>query len=216
MLWNPTRMWEGLDAFIIGGGNSLRHGFDFNVLVNEKTIGCNNAYRYGPAICNICVFGDTKWFLKHRVDLAKFAHSGGMVVTNQSACVRYKDSWLLYVKRRSRGLHIDALGWNTNTGSPAINLALILGAKNVYLLGFDRKLSEEGRPNWHDDLIDKPDGQNYVRMNNCDKSMQKDLAVKFPGQSIINVNDDSNLTLWPTIPLAEFFSERISHVTMAV
>lgn len=66
MRWVPDKIWDGLECFIIGGGRSLKEGFDFDKLIGEKTIGCNDAYKLGPKICNICIFGDKKWLDVHK------------------------------------------------------------------------------------------------------------------------------------------------------
>ena len=42
-------MWKGRRAFIIGGGGSL-HGFDFNVLQGELTIGINAGFSLNPTV----------------------------------------------------------------------------------------------------------------------------------------------------------------------
>ena len=112
--------------------------------------------------------------------------------------------------RQNKGLHVDALGWNTNTGASAINLALILGAKMVYLLGFDRHLTK-GESNWHKNNLDKNNMETYHRMNSTDGYMKKDLKIKFSGCEIINVNDNSDLSHWPKISFAKFWNERINH-----
>jgi hypothetical protein len=206
MLWKPEPMWAGLDAFVIGGGDSLRT-FDFSLLIGERTVGCNNAYAHGPKICNICIFGDKKWFDVHHERLEVYVNKGGFVVTNDNKLANCKVPWLHRMERRPRGLYLDALGWNTNTGSSAVNLALILGARTVYLLGFDRKL-KKGRPNWHDELIDKPSQETYQRMNSTEGYMARDLNTKFPGRKVINVTDNSTLPHWPKVPISEFWNER--------
>ncbi len=67
-LWKPVKWWDGEDAFIIGGGGSLK-SFDWNLLKLENTIGCNNAFQHGVDICKICVFGDVNWFKSFEQEL---------------------------------------------------------------------------------------------------------------------------------------------------
>ena len=67
------------------------------------------------------------------------------------------------MERRSRGLHFNALGWNYNTGAVAINLALLLGAAKINLLGFDMQLGKAGNSNWHENILDKPDKKVYSK-----------------------------------------------------
>ena len=206
MLWKPEKLWDGSEVFIIGGGDSLR-SFEFNLLTNEKTIGCNNAYQFGPTICNICIFGDKKWFDHHQPGLERYVKKGGFVITNDRKLESSKLPWLHYMPRKPKGLHLDALGWNANTGASAMNLALLMGAKKVYLLGFDRFV-KKGRPNWHDHLIDKPNPDVYPRMNAPEGYCVRDLAKKFPGCTVINLTEHSELPHWPKQSVIEFFNER--------
>ena len=64
-LWKPEKVWDDLDAFIIGGGHSLK-SFNWDLLKSEMTIGCNMAYSLGQEICKIFIFGDNKWFKIYR------------------------------------------------------------------------------------------------------------------------------------------------------
>lgn len=210
MRWCPDRIWEGCEVFIIGGGKSL-DGWDFGNLIGEKTIGCNDAYIHGPKICNICIFGDRKFLRAHENGLANFAKSGGLVVTNERHLEISTLSWLNWMPRQNKGLHTDALGWNTNTGASAINLALILGAGTVFLLGFDRHRTK-GETNWHPNKLDKYTPELYQRMNASDGYMKKDLNIKFPGCEVINVTDGSDLPHWPKVSFTQFWNERKSHV----
>ena len=205
--WVPVETWKDLDVFIIGGGNSLRN-FDWNLLKDECTIGCNSAFIHGSEICNICIFGDTKWFNKFKGELN---HFDGLVFTSHREYMYSKIEWLWWLPRKPKGLSKKELGWNKNTGSNAINLALILGAKRVYLLGFDMKLLDPKCPNWHDRLIHKLDIFNaelYKRFNKGFKEVARCLPRAFPGSQIINVTDDSNLDAFPKISLKDFWKER--------
>ena len=84
--WKPEPIWKDQEAFIIGGGPSLRD-FDWSLLRDKNTIGCNNAFRLGPDICKICLFVDCGFIFSGRKkkregfyrELAKFPN---WVVTN--------------------------------------------------------------------------------------------------------------------------------------
>lgn len=199
--WQIEEKWKDEDVFVIGGGDSLRT-FDWSLLKGRSTIGCNAAFLLGEEICKICVFGDSKWFEKFKPELQKFKNA---VFTNHPSLLKSKIGWLWTMERKTRGLHTDALGWNGNTGAVAINLGLILGAKRIYLLGFDMKLSKDGKSNWHDRSMDKPNGQVYRRFIADFYYVAVDLLKKFPGREIINVTDDSGLDMFPKVGTKEFW-----------
>lgn len=209
--WKPEPIWEGLDAFIIGGGSSLRT-FDWSLLRNERAIGCNQAFRHGPEVCDFVVFCDKKFILEADKPRAGFYDElqvfPNPVITSDPALAVRHISWLKCMKRYPIGLHTDGLGYNLNTGASAINLALLLGARTVYLLGFDMHLDSTGRPNWHDRLIDTPSECVYTRMLGSFGNVSKDLRVKFPGREVFNITDDSRLEVFPKIAVREFWEKR--------
>lgn len=202
--WTPETKWLGQEVFIIGGGNSLEK-FDWELLKLELTIGCNNAYLHGKDICKICFFGDKKWWTEHRRKLEFF---DGPIFTHVPQLRKDHTPWLWWIQRQSQGLYTDGIGWNKNTGAGAINLALLLGAKKVFLLGFDMHLSEKGKPNWHNHLLDKPNKDVYPRFLKCFKYVARDLSIKFPGSEIINITDNSSLDIFPKVGVEEFWDSR--------
>lgn len=206
--WKPDPIWQDQEVFIIGGGSSLDK-FDWELLRPEWTIGCNDAYLHGSDICNICFFGDVDWWKRHHRQLESYrSPEKGSVFTHCNHLKKDKTSWLWKMNREPQGLHRNSLGWNKNTGTGAINLALILGAKRVFLLGFDMHLSNDGRSNWHTNNINKPNEKVYPKFLKSFKYVLRDLPIKFPGREIINVTDDSNLDCFPKRGVKEFWSNR--------
>ena len=206
--WIPEKIWDGQDVFIIGGGESLKT-FDWNKLKDEYTIGCNDAFEHGEEICKICIFGDAPWFktFKHKLALYK-----GAVFTNASSLQKTRLPWLWVMGRRSLGLHSDALGWNFNTGASAINLAILLGAKQIFLLGFDMHLSKDGKPNWHQNIVDRPKKEKYPKI--YDKFIKgfervaSDLKTKFPNVKVFNITDNSSLDCFLKVSVKTFWEGR--------
>ena len=206
-------MWEGQDAFVIGGGPSLS-SFDWDVLKNRNTIGCNDAYQLGSEICKVCVFGDEGWFngipssryKGHKSRLEKFT---GIVVTNHPLFVSASTpSWVRVMGRQERGLAWRGddwmLGFGFNTGIAAVNLALLFGARRVYLLGFDMDLGQTGEANWHVNEVDMPTASVYTRFLSGFFYVKRDLERYFPGREIINLTDRSKLDLFPKVSLKTF------------
>jgi len=204
--WTPKEVWKDQDVFLIGGGSSLKD-FDWNLLKSELTIGCNTAFTLGKDVCKICIFGDAKWFHKYSSELENY---GGVVFTNAPQLVNTKIRWLWTMMRRSYGLHFDALGWNDNTGASAINLALLLGAKRIFLLGFDMQLDDTKRnPNWHNRILGKTTEGVYSKFLKGFDRVVKDLKAKFPNREVINVNSNSKLAVFPMISPDVFWKERM-------
>ena len=133
-LWTPTREWEGGSAYLIGGGPSLKD-FDFSLLIGKNVIGCNDAWHLGAHIVSICLFGDPSWWHRNKWKLKDFK---GRLVTNAPGVLPFEIPNLLKMNRLRDGIHNGStLGWNYSTGAAAINLAISLGATQVFLLGYD-------------------------------------------------------------------------------
>jgi hypothetical protein len=206
--WHPKPVWQDKDCFVIGGGISLT-AFYWQWLIPEYVIGCNDAYRLGEGVVNICIFGDNGWFQANRDELAKFKN---IVVTNRSATARCGPKWMRYIPRKPDVLYTDALGWGGdggNTGISAINLALMLGCTTVYLLGFDCKRTRE-RCKWHNRVLNPKTNteDTYDRFYSAFCRLAQKLPEVYPGRQIININNDSRLDMFPTIAVGKFFQER--------
>lgn len=205
--WKPKANWKDQEVFIIGGGYSLKkNNFDWNLLKSERTIGCNTAFKLGSDICDICIFGDKRWYNHYHTDLAKF---GGTVISNAPFLARSSPPWVWFIPRERRGLFSEKLGWNGNTGASAINLALILGASTVYLLGFDMKLID-GKSNWHEEVIrkDAVKPSSYERFNQEFGFVKSGWKKNFPDRKIFNVTNDSALDVFPKLNHDEFWTSR--------
>lgn len=196
--WKPEQAWRRHDVFIIGGGPSLVN-FDWSRLTGRLTVGCNSAYLLGARICKVCVFGDgslsnrTSFWNCNKDRLAAYAAQGGVVFTNHPALFCDETPWLWTVRRQARGLSTtDRLGWNHNTGSTAINLALLLGARRLYLLGFDMR-PNNSRNNWHDNGDSAVDPSVYREFIVNYKYVVRDWHEKFGDREIVNLTPHSVL-----------------------
>ena len=168
-MWQIPKMWSGERCWIIGGGVSFPTQFGvpddvidrvasgglspyayipwLKPLQNEHVIGTNIAYLLGESIVDILLFSDPPFFRTNHGGIDAFS---GLKVT----CARLGDSeWpehqndiLVLRKDLKQGIESrrgDRIRWNGHTGGAAINLAVLLGVKEIYLLGFDMKSDEK-------------------------------------------------------------------------
>lgn len=230
--WSPSPIWCGADAYVVGGGLSLRT-FDWEQLRGKHVVGCNSAALVpeSAALCEANVFGDFGWWENlgkeggrvkgdegQEIVVPPLSSFGGLAVACCPRLLERRDpvpSWLLLMRRSNEsGLATggDALAWNGNTGSLAINLALLLGARRVFLLGFDFKAPKD-RPNWHTVRYQGSDPSIYKDIFAPQmKSIARDLPLKFPGAEIVNVTDDSALDVFPKQTLAAHFARELERV----
>lgn len=195
---DPLPQWQG-DVYLIGGGRSLR-GFDFTQLRLLPTIGCNQAFLLGPEICKICIFGDFKFWAHFCRPLSDF---NGWVVSPRHTVTKQAD-WIHFFERQDEGLSKTKLAWNFNTGAAAINLALILGAKRVFLLGYDCGMDADNSAklestHWHDKRIEVPQPQHYERFLHGFRNIAAALPVTFPGREVFIVSGGSKIDCFPVV-----------------
>jgi len=208
--WDPSPVWSGEDSYVVGGGPSLLN-FDWGLIRGRNTIGCNSAFVLGADIIKVCIFADFAWWEKIGRD--QLPEYGGIVVASCPSLEREDlPNWVLFMDREEkRGLaRLGKLSFNGNTGSLALHLALMLGAKRVFLLGFDMKLSGDQKANWHDLRYQKANGTIYKRFIAGFQAVARDLPGVYPGCEVWNVTNDSDLDCFPKVSPEVHFGRSVN------
>lgn len=149
--------WSGRRAFVVGSGPSTR-GVDFaRELEGELSIGCNEEFRWNPTIA---IGRDVRW-LKERLASDEFKACRSLKVyakphPHVTEPFAIPDEIHLLGTTTVR----KTFAWGTSLaggvagashcGIAALNLADILGADPIYLLGFDCRADENRRTHGHD------------------------------------------------------------------
>ena len=207
ILWVPSPEFQNESCYLVGGGPSLE-SFDWDQLRGRNVIGCNVACYRSPQIIPWVLFGDASFLAAHREALEEYVAAGGQVVTNSTKFRKPKKAppWLKLMKKQTRGLGSDRLGWNGNTGASAINLALLMGAKRIYLLVYDMKI-RGGKANYHNAYNHQPNPKSYMRFIKGMRFVARDLPTMFPGRRVINLEDNTSaLDVFPKESLKEHFA----------
>jgi len=99
------------------------------------------------------------------------------------------------------------LCWNQCSGWAGLNLALNLGAKRIFLLGFDMRFGEDGESNWHENIRKVNINSYNVFLRNQD-SILADYKRLFDDRMIYNVEIgkiESKVQIFPKIKLNNLF-----------
>jgi hypothetical protein len=188
-------MWARQPAFILGGGPSLK-GFNFDSLRGQNTIGTNRTYEtYDPCInvsldvqfVNMVMRGEYGVEAKEKyLNTRCLKVLGG---NKPSIDCDYKEAYhVLAIGKPQVGNFEVGIAHHGNSGAFGLNLALVLGADPIYLLGFDMS------PGWYHSGHLKETGPNaYKRyMERISKA-----EVEYSSKRIINLNPKSALTTFP-------------------
>jgi len=143
----PTKIdkiWNDEVVYIIGGGPSLKD-FDWNKLKGKKVIAINRAFQVLPE-ADVLYWTDSRFYRWFKNDIDSFK---GLKVTCRDAPGNPGDITVL--KPTSNiviDLRPDYIATGNNSGFGAICLAAKLGAKRIYLLGYDM-ISKDKNTHWH-------------------------------------------------------------------
>lgn len=194
-------VWEGRRCFIIGGGYSLKRE-DLGMLKGELVIGINRAYE----ICDpSLLFGVDSQCIG-------WAHLGEFGDESMRAFDEYSGYkvWMALHKIFPPEIFLidndsvmehrigttKKLAFKNNSGYGAVNLAAALGAKKVYLLGFDMKGNRQGKQKWWHNGYPVDYGENiykrYVEAFNGFAPVLEEAGVE-----VINLNPKSALKCFP-------------------
>jgi uncharacterized Rossmann fold enzyme len=156
-------MLAGKRVFVIGSGPSLKD-FDLSRLNGEETIAVNHTIEHYRD-CKYHLFGDPRVY-----DYVKDIYKDfkGMIFASHHANleeIERKDSrMVVFAKNWNRVTDCieDGLYSDFNSGMEAVNLALVMGAKEIYLMGIDFCANEGeyyfyGRPKWFTQATEKVD-----------------------------------------------------------
>ena len=203
----PLPDWKGEEVYVVGGGPSLKT-FPWDKLCGRLIIGCNQAALLLPDICDICVWGDLRFWNAYADRLAKFP---GWVVTNLPG-VMSPPAWLRQFTRLDTGLSLPGsgvLGWNNNTGALGVALALYMGAVRVHLLGFDMQFASGPQDaHWHAEGMEVQTEAHYRKFREGFDGLAAAAKQLYPGVAILNVTDGSSqLRTFPNVHPNDLFPD---------
>lgn len=206
--WWTVGGWSGDTVYIIGGGESLR-GFDWGFLKGKRVIAVNRAYEKVPD-ADIVIFTDVEFASVHKDGLER--HRGWKVWANpaqdwtrQSPGVVPQLSKMIAVRCPDEdywGTGLERLGFGKNTGFIAMNLADVLGAGQIRLLGFDL----QGKW-WHDGYGDLSPDESVHEEH---KKYFEWAAENVDGlkSRVVNVSTNSALDCFPSVARISVESEK--------
>lgn len=146
--WTIPEVWTGETAVCIGGGPSLNQAQVDHVRGKARVIAINDAYRLAPW-ADIVYACDHKWWRWH----PGARDVPGIKATHSETAAR---EWpvVKWVKgdRNAKGLSRNPayIHCGRNSGYQAINIAYLMGARRIVLIGYDMRVVGD-RSHWFGD-----------------------------------------------------------------
>jgi hypothetical protein len=198
---NPARAewirnyFKGDDVFIVGGGPSL-FGFDFSRLDGRRVIAINHSYRYCKP--EILVFLDGKF----KREAAEMGHDlyemPFKIVAGPSSGMKNQGNCTVVQIAQKPSMNPGVMYGRAQSGLIAINVAIIGGARNIYLLGFDAKFNNGighfYSKDWKHTMDDRE--HQYAKMAHCYNNYKE-------YQNIFNCNPDSGIIAFKKITIGQ-------------
>lgn len=194
----PDKTWSGSRCFIIGGGPSLK-GFDFSLLKNELTISVNRALEYIDP--SIMFFMDKETFYDPLLagEFGDEARSKFVTSKALKMCLNiqgHQYGYQVHSIPLSKTPHMttdlkDGLFDGGNSGYAAVNLALVMGATTVYLLGFDMKGKDKKQQWFHGGYKVVGSEKVYPTWVKAFNEAEKELRAR--SLTVINLNRESKI-----------------------
>jgi hypothetical protein len=212
-------------CFVVGGGPSL-NGFDFSQLNGFDTIAVNKAAEY---IHNPTHFitTDYSYFIKASLPISELTQkcSNTYFVANMSHdYMEYQNGKVVDTRRNfvyedlykytgviesynkiGFGSSLNEFSHGENSGHCGIQLALLLGYKKIYLLGFD--LNSDGQTHFHQSYREVDQKSFKNRVNNYAETLIQSLIRYKGAQQIINLSSSSILVNSPIAIKTETFKD---------
>jgi hypothetical protein len=163
---NIEPIWQGQTVYIIGGGPSLT-GFDFNKLQGKNVIAVNKAYAYAKQPY-VLYWTDSRFYNWYKDEINALPC---MKVTSSSNFRNTGNGITILKNKTGKELNLECKPFEicagNNSGYGAIHLAIKMGAKKIYLLGYDMQL-EANKSHWHDGypVANNPRASIYASMLN--------------------------------------------------
>lgn len=216
--------WAGATAAVLGGGPSLT--VDQVEKVRQareagrcRAVAVNDAYLWAPW-ADVLYAADSEWHQWNTEGRAKpllgltadqvhqqFAAFSGQKCSTQNSGANIKDDAVHILRNKhfpnhGDGISLDprALATGRNSGFQAINLAILAGAKQILLLGFDGKRGPNGETHFFGDHPRiTPVDPFYEAMRKAFSAAER--PIKEAGVSIVNCSPGSALDSFPKMSL---------------
>lgn len=218
------RAWAGKTCVVIGGGPSLDVAqVDACRRAGVRAIGVNDAYRLAPWV-DILYFADSRWWQWHR-ERPEFQAIAAQLVTvenNRSDTnketiaaqeaeiaaerIRLLRNYNNDLRSGVLSVKQDGVATGLNSGFQAINIAYLLGAARVLLLGFDMQ-KVAGKSHWFGEHPAETSEAHFSSFQHYFRKLAKHCPAGF---EIVNCTPGGKLDCFPRLPLHEALARLVA------
>lgn len=196
------RLWQNATAVCVAAGPSLTKADVDHVRGRAKVIVVNRSLEIAPwaDVWYACDARFFKWVARGEGDwksvkaVADAYHGPTFSLALESK--RWRPDVKVLGKGSTQGLSLDPakLCLGGNSGYQALNLAVLLGATRILLLGYDMGVNSKGKQHWHADHPNTMRSPYQTFLNNFPTIV---APLKTAGIEVVNCSRDTRLTCFP-------------------
>lgn len=195
--WSVPREWVGATAFVIAGGPSVTQA-DVDRLRGGHVIAINKSYERAPW-AEYWISHDPGDWHDHCAGLARVGFAGKRVTCQKAI----RAAGVLQLARLTPppflSLKPTHLAMQRTTVTAALNLAFLLGATTIVVLGADMRAADDGRTHHHSPYPYQPKPGCWDRQ--MVELQQVAAALAAQGVAVLNCSPISRITFWPKVSL---------------
>lgn len=192
--------WSGSPAWIVAGGPSLR-SFDFALLRGVPNVIAVNVAFIDLPTADVMITEDCRVIERFAPDLAKFNGVKIFACPDDAYVSQVKaiapDVEIVHTRPKSKGWSKrleDGLSTSQSSVIPALNLADVMGANPIYLLGIDCNREDAG--NFHS-RYPSSWSMGAAQLDSIASDLTHWAAPNLKHRAILNLNRNSAVECWP-------------------
>jgi hypothetical protein len=195
------RIWPGETVVCIASGPSLTKEDCEFVRGKAKVIVINTSYQLAKW-ADVLYACDGRWWRWNK-GAKDFNPNGLKFALERRAGQMYPEVKVLRTGKPT-GLSLDPMYLNTgkNSGYQAINLAVLMGASKIVLLGYDMQRGSNGDMHWHNE---HPIRTPHLYREFRERYQTLVEPLKAAGVEIVNCSRQTALECFPRMPLEQAF-----------
>lgn len=202
------RLWQNATAVCVAAGPSLTKADVEYVRGRAKVIVVNRSIELAPwaDVWYACDARFWKWVARGEGDwrsakaIAEQYHGPCYSLALESK--RWRPDVKVLSKGTSHGLSLDPakLCLGGNSGYQAINLAVLMGATRILLLGYDMGVDSKGRQHWHADHPNKMRSPYQTFLQGYPTLVE---PLKKAGIEVVNCSRDTRIKCFPRLTIEQ-------------
>lgn len=183
-------------VYLVGGGPSLR-GFDFELLRGQVVVAINDASRYLPWATAL-FSADVMWMTNRREHIESFSRHRFLAIPPDQRGELRGVEYLTRLRLLGLSEVLGCVHLGGTSGYAALNLAVLKGAKEIVLLGYDYS----GTDRWYPDYDWSSRGRGQFEHEEWARNFDTMLpALAVAGVKVTNASPESKITAFPKVEL---------------